>query len=108
MGLWEERGEAWNGDVLGEKIADGARSVGIVVPYISFGVKLWIPLADVGLEIGEGQVYHRDDKDFGYNNIAVFVDYNGVSDHKGTLILRLRNRVRRDEARGCEQAGTED
>lgn len=38
--LGKEGGEAWDGDVIGEQVANGARSLGIFVPNLAFGVKL--------------------------------------------------------------------
>ena len=44
MGVWEEGGEAWNGDVFGEKVADAAFGVGVRVPDVGFGFELWFVL----------------------------------------------------------------
>ena len=52
--LWEERGEAGDGDVLCKKVADGARGMGIGVPDVGFGGKLGsVRGSGCGREVGQ-------------------------------------------------------
>jgi hypothetical protein len=44
VGVGEEGGEAGNGDVFGEEVADAAFAVGVCVPNVGFRCELWFVL----------------------------------------------------------------